>query len=71
MPKKYYGPPIPPVPAPDGQGATPAEVIAMDAAIRAGPLLVALQGGPWPPLSPGLKAAMLSALAQIYASTGL
>ena len=58
----------PPVPAPDGQGATPAEVIATDAAIRAGPLIVALGG---PSLTPGLKAAMLSALAEIYAETKL
>jgi hypothetical protein len=59
----------PPVPAPDGQGATPAEVIATDAAIRAGPLIVALSAPGY--LTPGLKAAMLSAIAEIYAETKL
>src|ERR1035437_5041501 len=64
MPNPHH----PPVPAPDNQGITPAEVIATDAAIRAGPLIVELGG---PSLKRGVKAAMLSALAQIYASTGL
>jgi hypothetical protein len=65
MPNPHH----PPVPAPDNQGITPAEVIATDAAIRAGPLIVALSAPGY--LTAGLKAAMLSALAQIYASTGL